>query len=153
VAEFVAKHENQLSNILHVPQLDMRALREAYAEHKASINLEFRTKYGDKLSGMEDAERINALAQKATRYYISQVTIEVTSNETFEGAEYNEERQLYIWRVQSKAVFTKDLLKVNSLPKTPENSDNIIAEVTQGANWNESTATFDRVYFQRRAAG
>lgn len=151
-AELVEKYQSHLSNIANVQQLNMVELRERYAADKAAINQQFRTKYGDRLSGVQDAERTNALAKKASKYWISQAYIEITSNEAFEGAEFDSDRNLYVWRAVSKAVFTKDLLNPVSLPKTADATRGVFAEISLNANWNESTQSFDRVY-PKRAAG
>jgi len=145
----VDRNQVQLSNILHVDQINMSALRDKYARHKAEVDADFRSKFGDKLDGVQDAARINARAKGASRYVISQVTIEITSEESFQGSVYDAERGLYVWIVRSKAVYTSSLLNPNALPKTPAEKMNTTAETTQGAVWNESTQRFDRLYFPK----
>lgn len=139
------------NNILNVQQLNMKEIKDKYASHKADVNRTFREQHGDTLSGELDAMRQNALAKGSTRYFRSQVIVEVTSEQEFDGAEFDEDRNLYVFLVRSKAVYTANsITNVGSLPKqgrTGTGETNV--PIARGASWNEATQSFDRDFFRK----
>jgi len=139
------------NNILNVEQINMKEIKDAYAQHKLEVNRNFREQYGDVLSGELDAKRQNALAKGSTRYFRSQVVVEVTSEDSFDGAEFDEVRNLYVFLVRSKAVYTtKAITSMSSLPSKPRAVNGYAnVPIARSASWNEATQSFDRDFFRR----
>jgi hypothetical protein len=142
------------NRFLNVKQIDMKQTKDTYAQHKLDTNRQFKDQHGDRLTPELDAKLQNALAKGATRYFRSQVIFEITSEEAFEGSEFDQVRGLHVLRIRSKVAYTtKPITMISQVPEQglDENGVNNVP-VSRGAVWNEGTQSFDREQFRRTTA-
>lgn len=91
--------------------LNIRELKYNYKVAKDSLENEFHSKYGYRLTEEQFATLQNAKSEKGFNYYATQIIVVMSDpDEKFQDSEWDEDRKAFVLVVKSRTVYTAELL-------------------------------------------
>lgn len=129
--DLLTKLENIVNRheIKALSSFDVKQAKRAYKAAKASLEAEYRTRYGDELSEQQADALQNAIAKHGFDYYANQIVIKIYSDEQFGSASYSERDGRWVYTVHTKTVFTQirpSFEEADSYKKLAETTTNLV---------------------------